>query len=291
MLKTAVRKRVASVAVAALAATGAAAIAAPSASAFTDLSTLYVTATDHAFTVSGPHNIQAGLVKIVFKNAKAGSDITAGLVSFKGGWSFSTYRDALGKFNSEQNDPKKALAVLHQVLAHTNFRGGVDAVGGQTASMVVRLAPGSYTLYRGGGEASAPHGFTVFGSPIARSHPNPTATVVAEQTNRFGGNAVLPASGTIRFVNHSNYTPHMVFLQHVKAGTTRQEVLQAITGQSHSNPILRGTIGTDIVSPGESMTLTYHMPKGTYAEMCFFPDPKTGMPHAFMGMIRIVTLK
>jgi hypothetical protein len=25
--------------------------------------------------------------------------------------------------------------------------------------------------------------------------------------------------------------------------------------------------------------------------MCFFPDPKTGDPHAFMGMVRIVHLR
>jgi hypothetical protein len=33
------------------------------------------------------------------------------------------------------------------------------------------------------------------------------------------------------------------------------------------------------------------LPKGEYVEVCFFPDPKTGMPHAYMGMIGTVTLK
>jgi hypothetical protein len=32
------------------------------------------------------------------------------------------------------------------------------------------------------------------------------------------------------------------------------------------------------------------LPAGDYAEMCFFPDLKTGMPHAMMGMVRIVHL-
>jgi hypothetical protein len=32
------------------------------------------------------------------------------------------------------------------------------------------------------------------------------------------------------------------------------------------------------------------LPAGDYAEVCFFPDLETGMPHAFMGMVRIVHL-
>jgi hypothetical protein len=39
------------------------------------------------------------------------------------------------------------------------------------------------------------------------------------------------------------------------------------------------------------MNFHIHLPPGTYAVMCFFPDPKTGDPHAFMGMVRIVHLK
>ena len=38
------------------------------------------------------------------------------------------------------------------------------------------------------------------------------------------------------------------------------------------------------------MTVTYHLTKGEYVLLCFMPDPKTGMPHAFMGMIGIVHL-
>jgi len=54
---------------------------------------------------------------------------------------------------------------------------------------------------------------------------------------------------------------------------------------------VRPNVDTDVLSPGQSQTLTYTLPKGTYAEMCFFPDLKTGMPHAAMGMVRIVHLK
>ena len=42
----------------------------------------------------------------------------------------------------------------------------------------------------------------------------------------------------------------------------------------------------DPVSPGHAMSLHLHLPAGTYAEMCFFPDPMEGIPHALMGMVR-----
>ena len=54
--------------------------------------------------------------------------------------------------------------------------------------------------------------------------------------------------------------------------------------------MLPGEQDSDIVSPGHAMALHLQLPAGHYALMCFFPDPQTGMPHAFMGMVRMVTL-
>ena len=48
---------------------------------------------------------------------------------------------------------------------------------------------------------------------------------------------------------------------------------------------------TDAISPGYAQTLNYSLPAGEYVELCFFPDPKTGIPHAFMGMVKTVQLK
>ena len=37
------------------------------------------------------------------------------------------------------------------------------------------------------------------------------------------------------------------------------------------------------------MTLDYKLPAGQYFMTCFFPDPKMkGMPHAFMGMTKML---
>jgi hypothetical protein len=76
---------------------------------------------------------------------------------------------------------------------------------------------------------------------------------------------------------------------HVKDGTTRKQVIKALQSPGPP-PFEHGSVGADIVSPGHSMTLSYSLPAGRYAVLCFFPDLKTGMPHAFMGMVGIVHL-
>jgi hypothetical protein len=46
-----------------------------------------------------------------------------------------------------------------------------------------------------------------------------------------------------------------------------------------------------VISPGRSMTVDYDLPPGQYVLLCFMPDPKMhGMPHALMGMIKMVHL-
>jgi hypothetical protein len=80
-------------------------------------------------------------------------------------------------------------------------------------------------------------------------------------------------------------------LQHVKAGTTRKQVINAFSGNGPGDFFLSGDAGTDVVSHAQTMNLKVHLPKGTYAMYCFFPDPKTGMPHFLMGMVKMVHLK
>jgi hypothetical protein len=47
-----------------------------------------------------------------------------------------------------------------------------------------------------------------------------------------------------------------------------------------------------VLSPGRVATFKYNLPKGNYALMCFWPDAEMGgTPHAFMGMLRGITVK
>ncbi len=87
--------------------------------------------------------------------------------------------------------------------------------------------------------------------------------------------------------------PHFLFLVQVVEGTTTDQVLEYLQSGVEEPPpwALAGELSTDVLSMGNSMTVDYKLPKGQYVALCFFPDPKMGgMPHAFMGMIKMYHL-
>jgi hypothetical protein len=79
----------------------------------------------------------------------------------------------------------------------------------------------------------------------------------------------------------------------VTPGTTDAQV-QAYFDSGVSDPpafALNGpSASTDLLSPGKQLVLSYSLPKGTYVLLCFVSDDKTGMPHAAMGMHKVVKL-
>jgi hypothetical protein len=166
----------------------------------------------------------------------------------------------------------------------------VDPGEALTGTVVLPHA-GTYYAWNDVAVPTQPVKLTVTGPEVTRSSPHPTATVTAMTDERFGGAATLPASGTITFRNQSTTSPHFLTLQHVKEGTTRAQVLASLSAPGEPSFALNGDANTDAVSPGQAMTLTYTLPKGEYVEACFFPDLKTGIPHALMGMVRIVHLR
>lgn len=45
------------------------------------------------------------------------------------------------------------------------------------------------------------------------------------------------------------------------------------------------------LSTNTTMWMTVTLDPGTYAGLCFFPDPGSGMPYAMMGMYAIFTVE
>ena len=201
---------------------------------------------------------------------------------------------AFDKSEGPEGPTKAGLKHLDRAIAHADLLGGLDAVSGQSLTgTAVFPKAGTYYAYNDSG--AFPVQFkklTVTAASTPPAAAPSSATVKAVNGDRFAGASTLPAKGTITFKNASTQSPHLLGLLHVKEGTTRAQVLKALLS-NNQNPSfgLKGQAGTDAVSPGNSQTLTYSLPKGEYVEICFFPDPKTGIPHAFMGMIRVVQLK
>jgi hypothetical protein len=259
---------------------------------------LAVTISKGHFAVSGPKTFAAGRVAISL--TAAGGERTVGVASLKGSYTFKDVRADLAAFGSKAGSgpngstPKSALKHLNRVIDNTNLYGGLDAQPGQTLNATIVLpTTGTYIVFNDSGELpSNPTKLTVTGPEVTRATPASTATVTALTARRFGGATTLPAKGTITFDNKSTESPHFLDMIHVKKGTTKKQVLTSLESQSNGPPsfALQGQVGTDSLGEGFSQTVSYSLPKGQYVQLCFFPDPKTGMPHAFMGMIRMVNL-
>jgi len=256
---------------------------------------LHATINKHGLTLKGPRSIKASRVTVSLK--AVGNERELGIARFKKGYSFKKLvRDQIyfGSHTDKNGNPtKKALKRLDHAIKVTTFAGGLDVQKGLVSTETLVMTKGTYILFNDGGNVPAePQAITVTGSTHNTKAPKTSATVsMKKNANRFSGSKVLPAKGTITVVNHNVSSPHFLFLIHVKKGTTRKQILQGLESQGPPSFVLPGGTGTDALSMGQSQTLSYSTPKGSYAELCFFPDPVTGIPHAFMGMIRLVTVK
>jgi hypothetical protein len=289
----------ASAAVALIGAGAGVSVAAPHAShaANPTMPTIKVTASKSSFKVSGSTTFTPGRVELVLKGVGP-KDKSTDIISLKGKYTFKDLRADFKAFGKKEgtgphgSTPKSALKHLNHAINHVDFYGGLDVFGTQKehATMVLPKA-GDYILFNNTHKLPKnPHTLTAAGTKVDRAAPASSATVNAVTKRRFTGSKTLPANGTVTFKNKSTESPHFLGLLHVKKGTSRKQVLAAFQG-SGPNVFRNGQAATDVVDEGNSMTLSYKVPAGTYAEVCFFPDPKTGMPHAFMGMVRIVKLK
>lgn len=238
----------------------------------------------------GPSTVQAGRVRIVLAKGTA----ALGVIHLRKGLTFANYRAARKQIDKElQTNPKQGLRDLRAALKLVVFEGGLQGPASTTKSMTVVLTKGVHFLYSDAALPKQPFKIRVVAPAQRRPAPSTAATVAMRPGNQFGGAKVLPHAGTIRVINNASNSPHFLILQHVKQGTTRKQIEDyfASGGQGAPKFALRESTSTDALNPHHSQTFTYRLPRGEYVELCFFPDPQTGMPHAFMGMFRIVTLK
>lgn len=246
------------------------------------------------FTVTGDRTFPAGRLGLTVSSPDRETQVA--VVRLAPGFSWSDLRADIKAFGQSfgPNGPSKAgLRHLNHAINHATLYGGLDIPQGQTrrATLLIRQQAGTYYIYNDSGQLpSEPRKLTVTAPAGPQTLARPLAHVVAKTTRRFGGDTELPADGDVVFKNISTESPHFLGLIHVKEGTTRKQVIDAFSGNSQPTFFRQGQAGTDALSTNQSQTLFLHLPKGEYAEFCFFPDPKTGMPHALMGMVRIVHL-
>lgn len=240
--------------------------------------------------IHGPTRWRPGAVRISVSTTLPDQELT--LLQFKAGYSYTRFLRDGARANSRT---RTAATALRRVLADTDFLGGADVFPGTPASFTVNLAPGTYYL----GEMSnrpAFHKITVTGS---KRVPTPTrhAVLTAYDFGFRTSQKTLPASGTIAIRNTGRQI-HRLNLVPVKTGTTRAQVgayLRKTAGRPDGPPppfARRGPqLGTSMISPGKSFALSYRIPAGDYAVLCFQPDTRNGKPQTLDGMYTVVTLR
>jgi hypothetical protein len=250
---------------------------------------------NHKLTLTGETAFPAGRLTLTVKAVDHESELS--VVTLHPGYSFKDLRDdirAFGESFDRQGNPSKAgLKALNHAINHVTSYGGLDVSKGKTdhAVLLIPEASGTTIAYNDSGNLPKQQTVLSVGSAAGpQTLPAADAKVVATTHKRFQGDDVLPATGVIRFKNTSTESPHFMSMQHVKEGTTRKQVIDGLQSNSFSFA-RKGTAGTEFLTTDQSMNLQVNLPAGEYALMCFFPDPKTGMPHAFMGMVNIVHLK
>ncbi|MGZ4506621.1 MAG: hypothetical protein ACXVX0_05140 [Blastococcus sp.] len=207
---------------------------------------------------------------------------------------------SVSRFNSDLADefsqnPKVAARGTRELTRDVRVAGLADVVPGTPAVVTEFLAPGSYYLMDLG-NGKLPPALTSLtvrkaGENVEQdSDLTSQVTVSVTSADRFIAPRNWPDEGTYTFHNVSD-TLHFMSITPVKPGTTDQQISDFFSGKSSNVPLLPGpSVGNDVVSPGGSLQLTYDLPAGTYVLVCFVADDVTGMPHALMGMHKVVVL-
>lgn len=229
-------------------------------------------------TVRGANGLHAGRVEVDVKGVA-----TAEILMFSRGYDTADFNKDVRAF-----DKSGDIRALRRAIAHTQILGGIEPGGSGT---IVLPKAGDYTVF-----SFSSRGHADFSAGAARKAPTPgvDGKIIARTGPKWSGSSTLPAKGTFKFKNADRTTPHFVILQQVVEGTTTDEVLAFLQDEEQQGPPpfgLPGALETGSLSPGRTMTADYNLPPGQYVIMCFFPDPNMGgMPHALMGMLRMIHL-
>jgi hypothetical protein len=181
------------------------------------------------------------------------------------------------------------LDAIRRLDENITWRGGALARPHNPGKFVVTLHAGHFIMFDQNGTAL--EHLTVRGDVPQRPAVPHQSTITAFSYGFEASPETIPAKGTLYFKNQADQ-PHFLEIQHVKGSTTPQMVDRALSPTAHGNPtfFLKGSDGTGVISPGAGQMFSYDLPAGKYLIACFWPASDTGMPHAFMGMWKLITL-
>jgi len=240
-------------------------------------------------TKKGPvlskHRIRPGFTTFKLVH-KSGGQAALELLRLKSGYSFKHLSRDVPKITGESVD----LKALRRIERNVVFYGGMDVSkkvpSAKFAADVDRAGKYYVVNIFAGGHAS----FLAKGHHQRRSHPSADGRINAAAGNVWQSKGTLAHKGWMRTTNNAN-EPHFVELDGVVDTATDQDVADWFNNPAGPPTWMSGTsFNTEVISPGHTFYWKFSLPTGRYAIDCFFPSKVNGMPHAFMGMYKVVTL-
>jgi plastocyanin len=243
------------------------------------------------------HTIRSGSIRFAVSSTNPqtqnGGGSTVSLFQLDSGRTVSKFQSDLAHEFSQ--NPATAAQGTRELTRDVRVMGLADVVPGRPEVVTEYIGPGTYYLMDLGNQVFPPALTTLTvrsgGANIEQeSDLTSQLGVAVTSADRFLAPRNWPHQGTYTFANVSD-TLHMMDIQRVKPGTTDQQITAFFNGTSHNVPFMPGPSGgNDVTSPGTIFQVSYNLPPGTYVLLCFIADDQTGMPHAFMGMHKVIVL-
>jgi hypothetical protein len=204
--------------------------------------------------------------------------------------------------NAGLNADKADLKALKRFERNVTLLAGVPSKPGERAVLFVDLPAGRYFAVDTNAhvqKASNILTVRVGGHRLPGAMPHATSTVRAIHEVDWAPNPrTIAPRGMLRFTNASQDN-HFIDIAPLAPGKTMKDFTawmdKTKKGENAGPPPIdmqAKFLDTGAVSPGHTMTMRYSLPKGDYVMLCWWPDAEMGgMPHAFMGMYRGLTVR
>lgn len=236
----------------------------------------------------GRSRVHAGVV--MFQVSTTAQSSAVNLFRPKGSATTADFQRYFGEEFS--HDPLVAAQGTRDLVAHFTVYGLAQVEAGVPESVTESLSAGTYYVTDLNRHTLHFTSLAVVGEREGEDLGPASARVSLTSADRFEVSGQLPAHGSV-IVHNVSDTLHFLGLTPVKKGTTDAEVQAYFDAPTGPPPFARPGPqgGTDALSPGVRLRLSYDLPAGTYLLFCFVADETTGMPHAFMGMHKVVQLR
>lgn len=198
---------------------------------------------------------------------------------------------------TEDSSSPAAIRAIKRFERHVTLAGGVASVPSHRSAMWVDVRRGTYWAVDT--EPAVPTvdqilALHVGGARVAGTMPGGPVLRAIHETTWAPNPASIPRQGKLTFRNDSEDN-HFLAMARLAKGKTFADwkawVRKAKSGQNPGQPPFDRSAGieTGVISPGHELAVRYDIRPGRWVIMCWWPDAEMGgMPHAFMGMSRLL---